>query len=206
MQTYDDDGFASPEELRDEFMARLQERLNDPKGAARASAVGRIAVERGYARFQAIRDYYHAADRDIRRAGADEWGVSVYEADWIRLFSPIEYALWHDIRNWNAILYPQYPVGRYFVDFGNPIARVAIECDGAKWHQDGQRDAVRQRAIEDLGWSVYRISGGDCKKDFDEETKEQSPGASLIYRIVHGHEIGRGMRRSGRAIVCGDFT
>ena len=105
MQTYDDDGFASPEELRDEFMARLQGRLNDPKGAARASAVGRIADERGYARFQAIRDYYHAADRDIRRAGADEWGVSVYEVDWIRLFSPIESSLWADIRQAGAVFY-----------------------------------------------------------------------------------------------------
>ena len=68
MQTHDDDGFASPEVLGADFMALLRERFNDPSGAARFEAVGRIAAERGYARFQAIRDYYHAADRDIRRA------------------------------------------------------------------------------------------------------------------------------------------
>ena len=174
--------------------------------AQRAPVVRSILEGKGFSRLEAIREFYRMAREDIKAAGPAEWGIDPYEVDWIRLFTPIEFGLWHDIRNANAVLYPQYPVGRYFVDFGNPVAKVAIECDGAKWHQDGQRDAVRQRAIEDLGWSVYRISGGDCKKDFDEETKEQSPGASLIYRIVHGHEIGRGMRRSGRAIVCGDFT
>jgi hypothetical protein len=48
------------------------------------------------------------------------------------------------------VLYPQYPVGRYFVDFGNPVHKVAIECDGARWHsyrRDGARSGRMLAAI-----------------------------------------------------------
>lgn len=159
--------------------------------ADRAPVVQRILDGKGYRRLEAIRRFYDMAWKDIKAAGVSEWGIDPYEVDWIRLFTPIELALWHDIRNADAVLYPQYPVGCYFVDFGNPVVQVAIECDGAKWHQDADKDLARQRAIEAMGWRVYRISGRDCKTDFDRETLEKSAARNLIDRVVQNHGVGR---------------
>ena len=159
--------------------------------AQRAPVARSILEGKGFSRLEAIREFYRMAREDIKAAGPAEWGIDPYEVDWIRLFTPIEFALWHDIRNANAVLYPQYPVGRYFVDFGNPVAKVAIECDGAKWHQDAGKDFARQLEIEEMGWRVYRITGRDCKTDFDDETLEKSAARKLIDRVVQNHGIGR---------------
>lgn len=118
------------------------------------------------ARFAGIRSYY-AKHHEAMMASGREWFGDPYQWDFeagIRL-TPIERALWHDIRAEDAVLYPQLPVGRFFVDFGNPVARVAIECDGERWHTDKDRDAQRESEIKAIGWAVYRISGRDCFTD-----------------------------------------
>ena len=157
----------------------------------RAPIVDKILRSSGFDRLAAIRQFYGMADADIKRAGAAEWGMDTYEVDWLMLFTPIENALWYDIRMAGAVLYPQYPVLNYFVDFGNPVAKVAIECDGAAFHQDTERDATRQRAIEAAGWTVYRITGRDCKTDFDEQERTAGAARQLINEVVQRHRIGR---------------
>lgn len=114
-------------------------------------------------RFKAIKAHYSGLP--LLQFPADQWSTDPYEWDRPHTgisLSPIEWALWQEIRAEDAVFYPQYPVLRYFVDFANPAARVAIECDGARWHTDTARDAERQRRIEAEGWTVYRISGRDC--------------------------------------------
>lgn len=108
-----------------------------------------------------IRAFYKANDEAILRAGRREWGIDPYAWDSEAgiVLTPIEQALWADIRSLGAVLYPQYPVGRRFVDFGNPCAKVAIECDGAKWHTDAAADKARQSELEAEGWDVYRVGG-----------------------------------------------
>lgn len=140
-------------------------------------------------RFEALREFYSAYSQLIRKAGKNSYGMGVYTVDWVSVFTPIEYALWHDIRNHGCVMYPQYPVGRYFVDFANPVAKVAIECDGAVWHQDQEKDAARQESIESMGWTVYRITGRDCKTDFNEETHEPGSASKFIKQITERHDI-----------------
>lgn len=117
-----------------------------------------------------IRAFYREHKEEILTAPAHQWGVDPYswEEEAGVSMTPIESALWQDMRTIGAVLYPQYPVGRYFVDFGNPVAKVAIECDGAAYHTDKARDAARQRDIEALGWAVYRITGRACLTDYSE--------------------------------------
>lgn len=157
----------------------------------RAPLVEKIRRSKGFERLDAIRSFYKLASADIVKAGRAEWGVDPYEVDWLMVFTPIENALWYDIRMAGAVLYPQYPVLNYFVDFGNPVAKVAIECDGAAFHQDTERDATRQRAIEAAGWTVYRITGRDCKTDFDEQERTAGAARQLINEVVQRHRIGR---------------
>lgn len=96
-------------------------------------------------------------------AGLSSWGHSdPYQiADWATIFTPIESALWYDIRAKSMSLWPQFPVGRFFVDFGNPVAKIAVECDGKKWH-DAEKDAARDAELREMGWTVYRLPGWLC--------------------------------------------
>lgn len=142
-------------------------------------------------KFNGLREFYKLARKEIFDAGRNEWGIDAYEVNWVALFTPIEKALWHDIRDCNAVFYPQYPVGRYFVDFGNPVARVAIECDGARYHQDKEKDAERQKTIEAIGWRVYRISGRDCFTEFDQSTMKSGFAREFVSGICEQHQIGR---------------
>ena len=124
-------------------------------------------------RFRRVRDHYSRHEAAIMASQRD-WFDDAYSWEYkagIQL-TPIERGLWHDIRAEDLVLYPQYPVGGFFVDFGNPVWRVAIECDGARWHTDAARDAARQQRIEALGWTVYRISGVDCLTDTEEVEAE----------------------------------
>jgi hypothetical protein len=131
------------------------------------------------ARFNRVRAHYRKHEAAIT-ASRDEWAIDPYAWDHEAgiVLTPIERALWHDIRAEDLVLYPQHPVGRFFVDFGNPAWKVAIECDGARWHVDAQRDADRQAQIEAMGWSVYRISGRDCFTD--QEISEDEHGRTRV--------------------------
>lgn len=46
----------------------------------------------------------------------------------------------------------------WFVGFAFPKLKLAIECDGARWHQDKDRDARRQAELEAQGWTVLRFT------------------------------------------------
>lgn len=130
--------------------------------------------------FQKIKDHYEDLLPEIIRSGAKckyKW-TSPYcdEIHWPPMFSPIELSTWQSIRAFGKCpLYPQYPVRRYFVDFGNPVVKVALECDGVKWH-DKQKDEERDKILLDAGWIVYRIGGADCNRVFSqmEELKEEN--------------------------------
>lgn len=144
-------------------------------------------------RWNEIRAFYRAIEPAILAESSMEWAVDPYEWDasgLIRL-TPIEAWLWHDIRAVDVVMYPQYPVGRFFVDFANPVARVVIECDGAEFHKDAERDAARDAWLRPQGWHVYRISGKDCRDGVDSEHPSQSAARKFVERIAQLHSISR---------------
>jgi hypothetical protein len=159
--------------------------------------------------WRAIRAFYREAMPDIVRAGSNEWGFDPYE--WsihgIIHLTPIEEWLWHDIRACNAVMYPQFPVLDYFVDFANPVAKVVIECDGAEFH-DEAKDAVRDRNLLIDGWTVYRFPGWMCATDADPETGAPGEAKQRLREICEAHRISRFSRtqadeeKSGRGNVA----
>ena len=157
--------------------------------AKRRPLADRIKQTTGFERVKALREFYKLAETDILDAGERQWGMDPYEVDWLSIFTPIEYALWYDIRGKGLVAYPQYPVGRYIVDFANPCARIAIECDGAAWHKDLEADQRRENEILCMGWSVYRITGKDCLTISDPETGKRSAASDFIDRILLGHGL-----------------
>lgn len=117
--------------------------------------------------YNEIRSHYEyltplILERSNKHPGA--W-VSPYcgGVDWIKIFTPIEFDTWHSIRsNGRVPLCPQYPVLNYFTDFANPYLKIIVECDGAEFHLDKQKDDDRDLKLKQAGWKVYRISGSDC--------------------------------------------
>ncbi len=98
------------------------------------------------------------------------------------LFTPIEKHLSEIFRDQVQIPFlPQYPVGKYFVDFGNPVYRIAIEADGAAYHEY-EKDRKRDEELSDLGWIVFRVSGKKCYKLFvgTEDKSEDEIYESLL--------------------------
>lgn len=65
----------------------------------------------------------------------------------------------------------QWPVGAYRIDLvvEGKARRLAVECDGEKWHtpEQLQRDLERQAIFERLGWVFVRIRGSVFFRDSD---------------------------------------
>lgn len=139
-----------------------------------------------------IRSFYAAAHNEIMAEKPNEWGIAPYEWEMAGVtLTPIEHWLWHDIRAVDLVMYPQYPVSGFFVDFANPRAKVAIECDGAEFHQDREKDARRDAKLKSLGWTVYRISGKACRDGAGSDTPSQSEARKFIENIASRHPVQR---------------
>lgn len=130
-------------------------------------------------RFKAIRSNYRTYQLEVDEGFASWLDCDPYRiADWINLFTPIEADVWCDIRYHGLPMWPQFPVGRYFADFANPLARVALECDGAAFH-DSAKDAARDRDFAQMGWRVIRIPGWRCSKIIDSPSELLEKGEDL---------------------------
>ena len=92
-----------------------------------------------------------------------------YVVDWMRVFTPIEYDMWCSIRALAIPMWPQYPVGGFFIDFGDPARHIAFEADGQQWHH-AEKDAKRDAELRSLGWSVFRFPGWQCVRGEGDET------------------------------------
>lgn len=143
-------------------------------------------------RWQAIKNFYSFHEKTITGFRCDEWAIPAYSWDEVvGLMTPIEDALWHDIRSANAIFYPQWPVAGFFVDFANPAAKVALECDGKEFHKDKAKDQARDDQLAALGWTTYRFPGWLCMTDFDEENMICSEPRKIIEHICDVHHVRR---------------
>lgn len=88
--------------------------------------------------------------------------VTVPQANQLDLCeSEFEKDVLRDIVQHGYEVIPQYPVGGYRIDLvvDTPHGRIAVECDGDKYHGIDQyeSDIRRQRVLERLGWTFWRI-------------------------------------------------
>ena len=141
-------------------------------------------------KWQQIANFWEGSRDAIVAADSNEWAVPTSAFAWIAL-TPIEQWLWEDMRNANMVMYPQWPIGEFFVDFANPMAMVVIECDGKAFHRDHKKDARRDAWLTERGWTIYRFSGHVCNLDYDEETEMQSEPQILLAEICERHQIKR---------------
>jgi|SRR6476620_9086059 len=105
--------------------------------------------------------------------------ISPYFLEW--KWSPIEFAMWCDIRRIGLPFYPQFPVLNYFLDFADPVKKIAIECDGKQWHQDIEKDKARDKRIEALGWQIFRVPGHMCYVTQEAFLEKEGEDTSLSF-------------------------
>jgi len=74
----------------------------------------------------------------------------------------------------------EYQIGRLRVDFAFPEHKLVVECDGAYWHQDAEKDQLRDQRLEKEGWTVLH---------FTEEQVYETPKscASKVKRVLKNH-------------------
>ena len=100
-----------------------------------------------------------------------------------------EVDVFNDIVNKGFRVKPQYEVakGKYRIDlvaFFPDGTKIAIECDGDKWHgaDKYQDDMLRQKVLERCGWQFFRIRGGEY---YSNKEKALEP----LWRIFEEHSI-----------------
>ena len=88
--------------------------------------------------------------------------------------SPLERDLHAALRERGIEVDPGVEVGPYRLDLAvrRGDAMLDIECDGAPFHNDEERDALRDRVLQDMGWTVVRFSGRRIKHRIDECVRE----------------------------------
>ena len=70
--------------------------------------------------------------------------------------------------------------------------KVVIECDGEAYHRDKEKDRARDKKLREAGWSVYRISGKDCRDGVGSDEQSKSAARQFVNRIASFHNIQRG--------------
>lgn len=94
---------------------------------------------------------------EISMKNINQW-AGIYNLDWYSVFTPIEKDAWNSIReHGDVVLYPQFPIFNYFIDFANPYLRIGLEIDGKTYH-DGLKDRYRDVFLNKYGWTIFRIS------------------------------------------------
>jgi very-short-patch-repair endonuclease len=86
--------------------------------------------------------------------------------------SPFEVEVIRRLSSGGYYVRSQYPVGAFRIDIvvqGRGKARLAVECDGERYHriEDLQQDADRQAILERLGWTFCRIRGSSFYRNRD---------------------------------------
>jgi very-short-patch-repair endonuclease len=110
----------------------------------------------------------HLKPRDLRRRLIEhvrdpEVLMRASDVDGKRTHSFFEKAVLQHLIAAGYRVQTQWPVGAYRIDLvvEGQTQRLAVECDGEKWHtpEHVQRDIERQTVLERLGWNFIRIRG-----------------------------------------------
>jgi len=97
---------------------------------------------------------------------------TTFKADLKDLFeSPLEEAVYDWLTFRGYLVTPQVKVGEYRIDLvvEGKENRLAVECDGDRWHPPEKwwEDRMRQRQLERAGWKFWRVWGSSFYKDPD---------------------------------------
>ncbi|MBN2108287.1 MAG: DUF559 domain-containing protein [Deltaproteobacteria bacterium] len=129
-----------------------------------------VAASRAKDRMYLVRsvDLEHLSNADVLRRGLIQHFSLPYAQDEVRVSdlrnlceSPFERELYDELTQRGYWVVPQVPVGQYRIDLvveGHNDTRLAIECDGDRYHGSDKwaDDMKRQSVLERAGWVFWR--------------------------------------------------
>ena len=92
----------------------------------------------------------------------------------------IEKSIGEVLKSLNLDAVFNFPVDGCFIDWAIPDLKIGIECDGAYWHQDKERDLIRDRRIESFGWILLHLKESEIENDIESCRQK-------ISRLVNNH-------------------
>lgn len=126
-----------------------------------------------FAFYKLLREFYSAIrlhEKGEQLANPLRWPIDPYHYQPAFMFgwSHLEKKAWETILGSRLCLFPQWPelsgfekdpYRYYYLDFANPLLKVAIEIDGDQHYQPEQqkKDKIRDKRLRSLGYTVYRI-------------------------------------------------
>ena len=130
---------------------------------------------------QEMKEYYHFHMQDILKLGREQpkKTYGAYNFDLQRCLNEVELIAWDATRTiGNLPFYPQFPVGKYFLDFANPTQKIGIEIDGKEFHNYDD-DAEKDAGLRQIGWKIIRITASDMVRvpkviSYDPEMKKET--------------------------------
>jgi len=78
--------------------------------------------------------------------------------------TPIERILYYWLDYFNLAPIPQFAVGNRRIDLAYPSLKLAVECNGEKFHaglDNQKKDYIRRIELQNQGWEVIPIWGKD---------------------------------------------
>lgn len=92
---------------------------------------------------------------DLYRKESYNKTLPPYILDWSKHLNEIQFNIWLQIRCIGVWLYPFYPIGNKFINFGNPYEKVGIEILYEDFIEEKEN---KIKLFEENGWKVFRIS------------------------------------------------
>ena len=93
----------------------------------------------------------------------------------------IERMMWKELKARGISFSYNHRVGSLWVDFALVEHNIAVECDGAYWHQDEEKERTRDARLEAAGWTMLHFTGSEIERDV-------SACADKIERVLANHE------------------
>jgi very-short-patch-repair endonuclease len=82
--------------------------------------------------------------------------------------SPLERAIAQGLEKRNIRYKREHVISHTHVDFAFPEVKLAVECDGWRYHHTRkEHDARRDAFLKSQGWTVVRFSGEEIRKNPD---------------------------------------
>lgn len=95
-----------------------------------------------------------------RKQVSEEWknGFSAYASSFITNPSKPQIKLWNMVQEITPLAILNYPCfwTNKSIDIVVPHLSIAIEFDGSYWHQNNEKDTIRQKLLEEQGWIFIR--------------------------------------------------
>ncbi|HLP11166.1 MAG TPA: hypothetical protein VK177_04480 [Flavobacteriales bacterium] len=103
--------------------------------------------------FGHIKSAYQEGYNDAIKKKIDKLPTTV--ENWFETLNQIEFKFLSDIKWVGVLMYPYYPIGDLFADFGNPFKKVAVVIEYK--NHDGALLEKRINSFREKGWTVYTL-------------------------------------------------